>query len=466
MFLHFISNFAFSKPVDSVEIKIKAPFYKGYTVNLICLNFLINSQHISLKLDEFGAGQVKVPVVEKTFWTLTVGQDYETRILLDNNYSLLIYFENRNKPVFSGNGATVNNYLTEDFMLGQKFDAQAYDIDGTVGNIDSFLKLVTQYQQKFNSLYKKYYSSPIKDKKLEYILSAINQSYILYQKQSFLNSFEMNIVNELKLEQKLELDKNNLLNDTILIKIKNFSSLLSNFGGYLTSYRYYYLVKTFGSYKPDIETVNEVFSRVFKSIESNPFYSVPIKKEQLFRELYINFDISPFSSVLDSVFNVMKNTYVNDPYLEVIDSLRKQSIYLKKGNFAPPLQGIDPTGKIVALADFQGKLVFIDSWATWCGGCIKSLPHIFEIQKHFEGNPDVTFIYLSHDSDKEKWLRYINDHPQFQGIHLLLQDDTFDKAWNGLGTPQYIIIDKDGKIVNAFAEPITATKEIEEALNR
>lgn len=465
IFFYFISNMVFSRPVDSVEIKIKAPFYKGCKVNLICSSFLVNSQQISLKLDRLGEGQTKIPVDEKTFWTLTIGENYESCILLDKNYNLSVYFENDNKLVFSGNGATVNSYLTENFLLGQKLDTQADKIDRTVKNINSFLKLVNLYQEKFNTLYKKYYSSINPDKKLDYILTAINQCYILNQKQKFLNSFQINVVNELKLEERLGLDKNNLLNDTILIKMKNFYSL-GNFGNYLTSYRYYYLLKTFGSYDPDQETINQVFLRDFKSIENNPFYSIPVKKEQLFREFYINFLTSPFSSVLDSVFLSMKNTYMYDPCLEVIDSLRKQNMHLKKGNLAPPLQGIDLGGKIVSLTDFKGKVIFIDNWATWCGGCIKSLPHIFEIQKHFEGNTDVKFIYLSHDSDKEKWLSYLNNHPQFQGVHLLLQDDKFEKAWDGLGTPQYIIINKDGEIVNAFAEPITATKEIQEALNR
>ena len=457
--LIFISTF--SKTIDSVEIKIKAPLYKEDEVKLSYASAL-NSQKISLKLDVFGNGRTKVPVDEKTFWRLSMG-NYSTLILLDKKYDLTIYFEKENKPVFWGNGANVNNYLTEDLLLGDKFDTKAYAMDGTIENIEPFLKLVNIYQRKFDTLYKKYYPTSVADKELEYILSAINQSYILHQKQTFLNLFEMDVANELKLEQKLELDKNNLLGDTILVKIGNFS-LLGNFGSYLAKYGYYYLMKTSGSYKPDKETVNEVYLKAFKAIESNPFYSTPIKKMQLFKELYIDFQTFPFSSVLDSVFKSMQNTYPHDPYVEVLESVRQQKNHLKKGNSAPALQGTDPLGKTIALSDFKGKVVFIDSWSTTCGGCIKSLPHVFELQKHFKNNPDVKFIYLSKDRDKEKWLRYLNNHPQFEGVHLLLQDK-YEDAWIGLGTPQYIIIDKEGKIVNAFAEIIAARKEMEEALN-
>jgi thiol-disulfide isomerase/thioredoxin len=42
-----------------------------------------------------------------------------------------------------------------------------------------------------------------------------------------------------------------------------------------------------------------------------------------------------------------------------------------------------------SLADFKGKVVVIDFWATWCGPCIGSFPKIKEMQEHYEGSPVV-----------------------------------------------------------------------------
>lgn len=467
LLFHFISHMVCAKPLDSIEIRIKAPFYKKQEVNLACSKVLLPSREIRFKLDSMGSGRVKIPVAEKAFWRLRISDINEFYILIDKGYDLSVYVDNKNNILFSGKGSEVNKYLVEDIALGEKFDAQAGDIERTMDKTDAFLKLVNVYQEKFKLLYEKHYTSIAPDKELDYILRSINQSYVLNQKQGYLNDLGPKLADEFKLEQKWKLDKNNLLNDSVLIRMENYPSL-GNFGKYLTSYRNYYFLKVSGAYKSDNETIHQLFKRDFNAIATNPFYSEPVRKEQLFKELYTNLFINPLSPVLDSVFTILKEAYRHDTWVEAIDAVRKRKMHLMQGNVAPIIQGLDKQDNMVTLAEFKGKVIFIDNWATWCSGCIAALPHVFEIQKHFRENSDVKFIFLSHDSgDKEKWLRYLNDHPEFQGIHLLLtKDDLSIKEWDGLGTPQYIIIDKNGKIVNAFAETLTAIKEIEEALKK
>ena len=466
-FLNFILYSVYSKTADSIEIRINAPSFKKLEVNLACSKVSLPDREIRFKLDTLGTGRVKIPVTGKVVWRLRISDINEFYILIDKNYDLSVYVDTKSKLIFSGKGAMVNNFLAEDIALGEELDTKANDIERTADKSDAFLKLVNLYQEKFKRLYEKHYALIAPDKELDYILQAINKSYLLNQKQGFLSDLGPKLANQLKLEQKFELDKNNLLNDTILIRMENYYPL-GNFGSYLTCYRNYYFLKISGSYESDKETIDQLFARDFKTISTNPFYSEPVKKEQLFKELYTNLFINPLSSVLDSVYAALRKTYPHDTWVEAIDVVRKRKMHLKKDNKAPTLQGIDKQGRMVRLSDFKDKVVFIDNWATWCSGCVAALPHVYKIQKHFQENPDVKFIFLSHDGgDKEKWLRYLNSHPEFHGIHLLLSnDDPSVKEWDGLGTPQYIIIDKNGKIVNAFAETLTAIQEIEEALKK
>ena len=70
----------------------------------------------------------------------------------------------------------------------------------------------------------------------------------------------------------------------------------------------------------------------------------------------------------------------------------EEKVTIKEGTIAPPFTLKDLTGKEVSLADYRGKLVIIDFWATWCPPCKKELPHI---QKIYDKYKDKEVIVLA-----------------------------------------------------------------------
>lgn len=97
-------------------------------------------------------------------------------------------------------------------------------------------------------------------------------------------------------------------------------------------------------------------------------------------------------------------------------------------NFAPDFHATTAAGQNIALSQFEGKVVVLDFWATWCGPCRSSVPELKDLTKKYPSE-QLQVISISADSDAAKWRDFI--------------------AKKGMDWPQ--IWDSDGSIRNVFA---------------
>jgi thiol-disulfide isomerase/thioredoxin len=118
----------------------------------------------------------------------------------------------------------------------------------------------------------------------------------------------------------------------------------------------------------------------------------------------------------------------------------------------------DAEGKEYTFADFRGKVLVIDVWATWCSSCLAGMPKYIALRESYRGNPNVEFITVSIDrkESRESWLAAIEKRKMGDMLNLTpdcSEESLFESKYHISGIPRYIIIDKEGNIVTAYAPP-------------
>lgn len=161
--------------------------------------------------------------------------------------------------------------------------------------------------------------------------------------------------------------------------------------------------------------------------------------------------------------NGLKNeTYANylyDNSEQFVKDLYKDKINLLRENKMPDLNAArkkafdfllhDSTGKEYRLADFKGKMLFIDFWASWCAPCKAQIPYQKELEKQYAGK-DILFVSVSLDKSKVDWLKAVKEE-DLHGYILHAKGDfknDFPKAYGVESIPRYMLIDAAGNIIS------------------
>ncbi len=153
-----------------------------------------------------------------------------------------------------------------------------------------------------------------------------------------------------------------------------------------------------------------------------------------------------------NILNQIKTTskYKNQQLIasNIIKKITKKKLAV--GVKAPPFTLKDKNGKMVSLADFKGKYVYINFWTSWSIPSLKEMEIMNVLYKKYQGA--VVFISICADNDFSKMTDFLKKNPTYNWEFLHISNGTqLKEAYNVRTFPTYILIDNHQKILQAPA---------------
>ncbi|AFK04552.1 Redoxin domain protein [Emticicia oligotrophica DSM 17448] len=215
-------------------------------------------------------------------------------------------------------------------------------------------------------------------------------------------------------------------------------------------------------------TENEELNLI-KSSYDKDYFSFKLIERVLAFKLNNMIDAENISPKVQTLVEDFLATANDRDYKNYLSNKVNFSKTLSKGSPAKPFKLKDIDGKDVSLKDFQGKIVYLDFWASWCGPCIYDMKFMEPIKEKFKA--EVVFIQISLDSEVE-WKDAVKMY-HIKGINLRVDENSsITKNYGISGIPAYFLIDRKGNFaVSQVADPSheegqELIKQIEEVLQR
>ncbi|MNN52781.1 Thiol:disulfide interchange protein TlpA [compost metagenome] len=109
------------------------------------------------------------------------------------------------------------------------------------------------------------------------------------------------------------------------------------------------------------------------------------------------------------------------------------------------LQFVDAGGEMRSLADFRGKVLLLNLWATWCVPCRKEMPTLDRLQAQL-GGPDFQVVALSLDQGGPEVVRNFYREIGIQHLQIYLDEQMQAiQTFGAFGLPATLLLDRQGR---------------------
>lgn len=125
----------------------------------------------------------------------------------------------------------------------------------------------------------------------------------------------------------------------------------------------------------------------------------------------------------------------------------------------------DLNGNEVSLEQYLGKILVVNSWASWSPFSATDLPLLAKLTQEYDPN-QVTFLAINRKETKEQAARFVNSISNLGNLIMVLDPrDHFYASVGGYAMPEVVIYNQAGQITNHFRGDANEAK-IKEAINQ
>jgi len=162
--------------------------------------------------------------------------------------------------------------------------------------------------------------------------------------------------------------------------------------------------------------------------------------------------VDNFVQSIDFGLSDLSIAYLNQEKSNIQKSIEKQ-YSLKTGDKAPSFNLKDASGNLHNLSEYQGKIVYLHFWATWCAPCLKELPSLNKLIDKINNKP-IVIINICLDDKPDEWKQIINKE-KLQGVNLICQGnigDFLQKSYFFNSIPHYALVDDKSLIISNYSK--------------
>jgi thiol-disulfide isomerase/thioredoxin len=128
-------------------------------------------------------------------------------------------------------------------------------------------------------------------------------------------------------------------------------------------------------------------------------------------------------------------------------------VFKKEPEALPEARFQDANGVEKTLADWRGKVVLLNLWATWCAPCRKEMPALDRLQKEL-GSPKFEVVAISIDRTGLAGARKFLDETEVKNLAVYADPTTrLSSVLKAIGLPSTVLLDSEGREIGRLVGP-------------